>query len=162
MGRCQAPQALPLGLLFTTVGLGAVIEWSALLAIGALAVASLPERARRGRWLTAGNLIFPLLLIGFAASRSFVVSLALLPGGGGGRLRHAELVGEYPTPDYRPRRGARPRDEHLLADVPGVYAARGSAGRADGRCHRRIAESGAWARWPRWRMGCSWRSGSRR
>jgi MFS family permease len=72
--RCQAPQALPLGLLLTAVGVGAVI--------GALAVASLPERARRGRWLTAGNLIFPLLLIGFAASPSFVVSLALLFGVG--------------------------------------------------------------------------------
>ena len=72
--RCQAPEALPLGLLLTTVGLGAVI--------GALAVASLSERARRGWWLTAGNLIFPLLLIGFAVSRSFVVSLALLFGVG--------------------------------------------------------------------------------
>ena len=72
--RCKSPEALPLGLLLTTVGLGALI--------GALAVASLPERARRGRWLTAGNLVFPLLLIGFAASRSFVVSLTLLFGVG--------------------------------------------------------------------------------
>lgn len=72
--RCQAPQALPLGLLLTTVGIGAVI--------GALAVASLPERARRGRWLTAGNLAFPVLLLGFAVSRSFVISLLLLFGVG--------------------------------------------------------------------------------
>jgi MFS family permease len=72
--RCRSPEALPLGLLLTTVGLGALI--------GALAVASLPERARRGRWLTAGNLVFPLLLIGFASSRSFVVSLLLLFGVG--------------------------------------------------------------------------------
>ena len=34
--RCRAPQALPLGLLLTTVGVGALV--------GALAVASLPER----------------------------------------------------------------------------------------------------------------------
>ena len=72
--RCRAPQALPLGLLLTTVGVGALV--------GALAVASLPERARRGRWLTAGNLAFPALLLAFSASRSFVVSLALLFGVG--------------------------------------------------------------------------------
>ena len=72
--RCRAPQALPLGLLLTTVGVGALI--------GALAVASLPDRARRGRWLTAGNLAFPALLLGFSASRSFAVSLALLFGVG--------------------------------------------------------------------------------
>jgi MFS family permease len=72
--RCRAPQALPLGLLLTTVGIGALV--------GALAVASLPERAHRGRWLTAGNLAFPGLLLAFSASRSFVVSLALLFGVG--------------------------------------------------------------------------------
>ena len=72
--RCRAPQALPLGLLLTIVGLGALV--------GALAVASLPERARRGRWLTVGNLAFPALLLGFAVSRSFVVSLLLLFGVG--------------------------------------------------------------------------------
>ena len=55
--RCRAPQALPLGLLLTTVGVGALV--------GALAVASLPERARRGRWLTAGNLAFPALCWAF-------------------------------------------------------------------------------------------------
>ncbi len=72
--RCRTPQALPLGLLLTTVGVGALV--------GALAVASLPERARRGRWLTAGNLAFPALLLGFGTSRSFAVSLALLFGVG--------------------------------------------------------------------------------
>ena len=72
--RCRAPQALSLGLLLTTVGVGALV--------GALAVASLPERARRGRWLTAGNLAFPALLLAFSSSRSFVVSLALLFGVG--------------------------------------------------------------------------------
>lgn len=72
--RCRAPEALPLGLLLTTVGLGALV--------GALAVASLPDRFRRGRWLTAGNLAFPVLLLGFAVSRSFLVSLLLLFGVG--------------------------------------------------------------------------------
>jgi predicted MFS family arabinose efflux permease len=72
--RCQAPQALPLGILLTTVGAGALV--------GALAVASLPERARRGRWLTVGNLAFPALLLAFASSRSFLVSLVLLFGVG--------------------------------------------------------------------------------
>lgn len=72
--RCRTPEALPLGLLLTTVGLGALV--------GALWVASLPERARHGRWLTAGNLAFPALLLGFAASRSFLVSLLLLFGVG--------------------------------------------------------------------------------
>ena len=72
--RCRAPQALPLGLLLTTVGVGALV--------GALAVASLPEGARRGRWLTAGNLAFPALLLAFSTSRSFGVSLALLFGVG--------------------------------------------------------------------------------
>ncbi len=72
--RCKTPEALPLGMLLTAVGVGAVI--------GALGIASLPGNARRGRWLTAGNLLFPLLLLGFAASRSFVVSLLLLMGVG--------------------------------------------------------------------------------
>jgi MFS family permease len=53
-------------------GLGAVI--------GALFVASLPPTAKRGRWLTLGNLVFPALLVGFAASRSFWLSLVLLVG----------------------------------------------------------------------------------
>lgn len=68
--RCRAPDALPLGMLLTTVGIGALA--------GALWVASLPDHTRRGRWLTAGNLGFPLLLICFAVSRSFLASLALL------------------------------------------------------------------------------------
>lgn len=72
--RCRAPDALPLGLLLTTVGVGALV--------GALWVASLPDRMRRGRWLTAGNLLFPLLLLAYAVSRSFLVSLLLLFGVG--------------------------------------------------------------------------------
>ena len=68
--QCQAPEALPLGILLTAVGIGAVT--------GALLVASLPENARRGRMLTLGNLAFPLVLLFFAMSRSFVLSLALM------------------------------------------------------------------------------------
>lgn len=68
--RCQAPDALPLGLLLMTVGLGALV--------GALWVASLSDHVRRGRLLTVGNLGFPLLLLGFATSRSFLISLLLL------------------------------------------------------------------------------------
>ncbi|MCX6029843.1 MAG: MFS transporter [Chloroflexi bacterium] len=68
--HCQSPQALPLGILLTMVGIGAVT--------GALLVASLPDGARRGRWLTAGNLAFPFLLLAFAASRSFLLSSAVL------------------------------------------------------------------------------------
>lgn len=72
--NCQAPEALPLGILLTTVGIGAVIA--------ALTVASLPASAQRGRWLTAGNLAFPALLLGFAFSRSFLASVALMLGVG--------------------------------------------------------------------------------
>lgn len=68
--HCQAPEALPLGALLTIVGVGALI--------GALVVASLPDGARRGRMLTLGNLAFPLLLIVFSISRSFLFSMALL------------------------------------------------------------------------------------
>ena len=68
--NCRAPEALPLGLLLSAVGVGAVS--------GAVLVASLPERARRGRWLTLGNLALPALLLGFVNSRSFLLSLLLL------------------------------------------------------------------------------------
>ena len=71
---CQAPAALPLGMLMACVGLGAVV--------GALTVASLPDGARRGRWLTAGNIGFPLLLLGVSFSRSFLLSLGLFMGVG--------------------------------------------------------------------------------
>jgi MFS family permease len=72
--RCRAPEALPLGMLLTAVGIGAVT--------GALLVASLPDTARRGRLLTLGNLLFPALLLAFAASRSFPLSMAILIGVG--------------------------------------------------------------------------------
>jgi MFS family permease len=66
---CQAPEALPLGLLYSMIGVGAVI--------GALVVASLPANARRGRLLTIGNLAFPLFLVLFAFSSHFTLSLIL-------------------------------------------------------------------------------------
>jgi len=67
---CLEPEALPLGLLFSAVGIGAVI--------GAILVASLPEHARRGRLLTLGNLGLPVLLLAFVYSQIFIVSLFLL------------------------------------------------------------------------------------
>jgi predicted MFS family arabinose efflux permease len=67
---CQAPEALPLGMLLTAIGVGAVL--------GALFVASLPAETHRGRWLTVGNLGFPLVLLLAAVSRSFVASLLLM------------------------------------------------------------------------------------
>lgn len=70
----QEPDALTYGLLMAATGLGAVT--------GALFVASLPGTARRGRWLTLGNLGFPALLVGLALSRSFPISLVLLVGVG--------------------------------------------------------------------------------
>jgi MFS family permease len=72
--RCQAPEALTLGILMTAVGIGAVT--------GALLVASLPNGARRGRMLTIGNLTFPIFLLIFASSRSFALSLIALLGVG--------------------------------------------------------------------------------
>lgn len=66
---CQAPEALPLGLLYSMIGIGAVI--------GALVIASLPANARRGQLLTIGNLAFPLFLVLFAFSSHFSLSLIL-------------------------------------------------------------------------------------
>jgi predicted MFS family arabinose efflux permease len=66
---CQAPEALPLGLLYSMIGVGAVV--------GALVVASLPTNAKRGQLLTLGNLAFPLFLVLFAFSSRFSVSLIL-------------------------------------------------------------------------------------
>ncbi|OGO31381.1 MAG: hypothetical protein A2136_02995 [Chloroflexi bacterium RBG_16_54_11] len=69
---CQAPEALPLGLLYSMIGVGAVI--------GALVVASLPSNAHRGRLLTLGNLAFPAFLVLFAFSANFSMSLVLTLG----------------------------------------------------------------------------------
>jgi MFS family permease len=68
--RCQAPEALPLGILLTMVGIGAVI--------GALIVASISDSSRRGILLTVGNLGFPFVLIAFSVSKSFIFSAILL------------------------------------------------------------------------------------
>jgi MFS family permease len=68
--HCQAPEALPLGILLTMVGLGALV--------GAIVVASLPVDSRRGRLLTLGNLGFPLLLVIVACSRSFAITAVSL------------------------------------------------------------------------------------
>ncbi len=128
--RCRTPEALPLGLLLTTVGIGALV--------GSLAVASLPERVRHGRWLTAGNLAFPAAadrLRGFP----FVSRLAAPALRGGGQLRDAEFVGEHAAAARHPRRGARPGDEPLHVDVPGRHAHGRLAGRPGGRLHRRAA-----------------------
>jgi MFS family permease len=67
---CQTPEALPLGMLLSAVGIGAVM--------GAILVASLPEHARRGRMLTLGNLGLPLLLLAFVNSQAFIISLGLM------------------------------------------------------------------------------------
>jgi len=67
---CQSPEALPLGILLTLMGLGALV--------GALFVAAMSERARRGRYLTLGNLLFPASLLVFAFSKSFGISVAIL------------------------------------------------------------------------------------
>jgi MFS family permease len=68
--QCQSPDALTFGLLQAASGIGAVA--------GALIIASMPKGARRGRWLTIGNLLFPAALIVMAASRSFVLSFVVL------------------------------------------------------------------------------------
>ena len=68
--NCRAPEALPLGMLLSAVGLGAIL--------GAFLVASLPEHAPRGRMLTVGNLAFPFLLLVFVNSHSMVLSLVVM------------------------------------------------------------------------------------
>ena len=68
--NCRAPAAIPLGLLLSAVGLGAIA--------GAFVVASLPENARRGQMLTLGNLCFPLFLLIFVNSRSILLSLVMM------------------------------------------------------------------------------------
>jgi predicted MFS family arabinose efflux permease len=67
---CQEPEALPLGMLYSAIGIGAVT--------GAFLVASLPVAARRGRLLTLGNLALPTLLLFFVNSQTFIISLILM------------------------------------------------------------------------------------
>lgn len=68
--NCQAPAAIPLGLLLSAVGVGAVA--------GAFLVASLSDKAARGQMLTLGNLSFPLCLLIFVNSRSMGLSLVMM------------------------------------------------------------------------------------
>ncbi|MGE5464841.1 MAG: MFS transporter [Syntrophothermus sp.] len=68
--NCKAPAAIPLGLLLSAVGLGAVL--------GAFLVASLPENAPRGRMLTIGNIAFPLFLLIFVRSQSIWLSTLIM------------------------------------------------------------------------------------
>ena len=70
MMTCRSPEALPLGILLTTLGIGSVI--------GAFFIASTSDTLRRGVWLTIGNLGFPAFLVIFSFSRSFVFSVLLL------------------------------------------------------------------------------------
>jgi len=64
--HCLAPEALPLGILYALVGVGAVTS--------ALFVASRQGKSGLGRLLTLGNLAFPAFLLVFAFSRSFLLS----------------------------------------------------------------------------------------
>ena len=66
---CQTADAIPFGLLMGAFGLGALA--------GALLIGAKANRLR-GRWLTLGNLGFPIALIAFAVSRSFGLSFAVL------------------------------------------------------------------------------------
>ena len=68
--NCKAPSAIPLGLLLSAVGLGAVM--------GAFLVASLPANAPRGRMLTIGNIAFPLFLLFFVRSNSIWFSTVIM------------------------------------------------------------------------------------
>jgi hypothetical protein len=68
--NCRAPEAIPLGLLLSAVGIGAIM--------GAFLMASLPEHAPRGRLLTVGNLTFPFLLLLFVYSHSMTLSLFIM------------------------------------------------------------------------------------
>ncbi|MBC7228212.1 MAG: MFS transporter [Thermoflexales bacterium] len=65
-----------LGFLTTSVGIGALVS--------SLTVASLGHVRRKGRLLLAGSCLFPAALLGFAFSRSFPLSLALLAVAGFG------------------------------------------------------------------------------
>lgn len=68
--ECHSPEAIPLGLLLASVGIGAVI--------GALIVASWPRTAKKGRALTIGNLSYPLLLLIFVASQSLTIGMLIM------------------------------------------------------------------------------------
>ncbi len=52
--------------------------------LGALMIAALAHRARRGRWLTIGMVVYPVLLLGFAAVRWLPLTMLALVGVGWG------------------------------------------------------------------------------
>jgi len=60
------------GLLLSARGAGALA--------GALMIAALARRARRGRLLTLGNFLLPLTLLAFAAARAVPVALGMMVG----------------------------------------------------------------------------------
>jgi predicted MFS family arabinose efflux permease len=72
-----------LGFLSAAMGVGAVL--------GSFAVARL-EDGQRGRWLTAGSLLFPLALILFATSQQFGLSLLILVLAGSSFIIQQALV----------------------------------------------------------------------
>src|SRR5574340_738640 len=67
---CKTPEALPLGILLSSIGLGAVVS--------ALLVATISEKSHKGLLLTIGNLAFPLTLLLFSGSKSFMVSVIVM------------------------------------------------------------------------------------
>ena len=68
--KLKVPEAFPLGLFLSAIGLGAVI--------GAFLVASLPGDAKRGRMLTLGNLCFPIFLLIFVNMKSLPAALLVI------------------------------------------------------------------------------------
>jgi MFS family permease len=66
------------GLLQSARGAGSLI--------GALMIAAVAHRGGRGRWLTLGTFVYPVLLLGFAGARALPLSLALLLGVGWGSM----------------------------------------------------------------------------
>ncbi len=72
------------GFLMTAVGVGALV--------GALVLASLGNYQRKGALLTVGNFVFPVMLLIFANSRVFPVSLLALAGFGWGLITQNALT----------------------------------------------------------------------
>jgi MFS family permease len=82
------------GLLFSARGAGSLV--------GALLVASLGRMALRGRLLTAGSLVYPILLFAFAFVRWLPGSLLMIAGVGVGTilvLNLANAIVQISTPD---------------------------------------------------------------